>query len=150
MAAVMPPLEVQPGWYWYDYDRLRDRGPYEDFLRANKGSVWQRRVFTTKVREAVVLQVTRPIHWTIGGKPTPAPRGLLTELSDMAQSPDASPGLLQMLSGAVDGATSAVGKATSDTSSTLRILLWGGAAILLFNLFRSTSPATPAPAPSEA
>lgn len=136
MAAVMSPIQVAPGWYWYDYDRRADGTAYEELLRVNKGGVWQRKVWTTAVRAAVLLQVTRAIAWNIGGKPTPAPKGLRTQLADMADGPDPTPGVVEMNAQLLNRGAAAV----SETGSTFRILLWGGAAILLLNLFRSTAP----------
>jgi hypothetical protein len=145
-------VSVAPGWYWFDFP-TEETPQWTAFTRANKGAIWPRRNWATNGWIAQVFQVTRPIVWGMGGRPTVAPRGPATELRDMAKAPDPSPGFVVMVEQLMNMPFEAfrdLGKKVQETANqantALLVLLWGGAAILLLNLFRNTAPAEEATA----
>lgn len=127
-AATAAPFSLPPGWYWFDFADS-ESAAWTAFTGRYKGKLRTRRTWSAAARSVVVFQVTESIPWELGGRPTPAPKGIKTSLRDMASAPDPSPGLSAMLE-----------QLTWESSTLFKVLFWGGAAILLINLFRQTSP----------
>lgn len=140
MSAV-PPLRVEAGWYWF-LVMPQDVAIYSAFLKANP-AVRPRKVYRSQgeTNEIVVFQVLSPVAWTLATPPSPAPKGFRTELADIIAAPPPSPHWTIPLSEFAE----APFKAAKEASSALSLVLWGGAAILLFNLYRSSrsSPTVP-------
>lgn len=134
MITALPPVRLEPGWYWYHVERASDQEKaWEVFSRANIETLKVRKSFAGDTARALVFvfELRQPIAWTLPGVPSKAPRKLATELRDLSSSEQvrASPDLAAL-----------VAEAGSNTSGALTLLVWGGAAVLLFNLFRSTRP----------
>ena len=82
------PQWVGPGWFWWFVDWQIDGYEYVDFQRRNKGHFNVRKVIGTEPGvnySVIVFEVpTQPILWTLRGMPMPAPKGIDTELTDLA------------------------------------------------------------------
>lgn len=132
--TALPPVRLDAGWYWYHVERASDQEKaWEVFYRANIETLKVRKQFAGDTSRAIVyvFELRQPIAWTLPGIPSKAPRKLATELRDLSNSEQvkASPDLAAL-----------VAEAAGNTGSALTLLVWGGAAVLLFNLFRSTRP----------
>lgn len=143
--------QLEAGWYWWDFAQAMDGDAWVAFTQANRGVLFTRKTWQGHDRTAVLFELRQPLRWTLGGLPTKAPRGINTELQDMATAPSPSPGFVVMveeLTGKSFDVFRRTGKAISDTASSttsaLKVLVWGGAAILLFNLFQNTKAEEPA------
>lgn len=139
----LPPVRLDAGWYWYHVERT-GTGKLA-FLKSDQQKAWEKfseeHAETLKIRKqfagdtskaiVFVFELVAPIAWTLPGVPSKAPRKLATELKDLSSSATvkASPDLMQLV--AESGGT---------VNSSLKLILWGGAAVLLFNLFRRTAP----------
>jgi hypothetical protein len=142
--TALPPVRLDPGWYWYHVERTGtgklawlksdQQKAWEKFAEAHAEVLKIRKQFAGDTSKAIVFvfELTQPIAWTPPGVPSKAPRKAATELKDLSSSATvkASPDLTQL-----------VAEAGGSASSALQLVLWGGAAILLFNFFRRTSPA---------
>jgi hypothetical protein len=83
------------GFYWYFLEWAKDRAPWIQWLRENRGRVSLTKVLGPPVSQyAVVVFEVRPPHpgiaqgpvyWpmTLRGLPTPAPKGANTEIEDI-------------------------------------------------------------------
>lgn len=136
--SALPPLRVDPGWYWW-LIMPQDRQDYAAFTAANKGKMFVRKVFRgqSETNEVIVFEVKQAIAWTLATPPAKARKGFKTELDDLIKGPPPDPHWTVAL-------TDILGKPLEkarEAGSALSLLLWGGAAIVLFNVFRSTAPA---------
>jgi hypothetical protein len=141
--TALPPVRLEPGWYWYHVERSRStlttwikseqQKAWEQFSEDNAAVIKVRKQFAGDTSKAVVyvFELVAPIAWTLPGVPSKAPRKAQTELKDLSssQAVKASPDLQQL-----------VAEAGATTGSALKLIVWGGAAVLLFNLFRRTAP----------
>jgi hypothetical protein len=130
----LPPVVLQPGWYWWHFIRSEQLEAWEAFAVANRATLKLRKSFPgdTTPASVVVFEVVQPMAWTLSGIPSKAPRKGKTDLSDLADSEQvkSSPSLQQLVD-EMGGAVNTIGNVG-------KVLLWGGAAILLFNLWRWT------------
>ncbi len=141
--TALPPVRLEPGWYWYHVERTGtgalawlksdQEKAWDAFAQAHGDVLKIRKQFAGDTAKAVVFvfELVAPIAWTLPGVPSRAPRKAQTNLSDLSSSPTvkASPDLQQL-----------VIEAGETTVSALQLVLLGGAAVLLFNLFRRTAP----------
>jgi hypothetical protein len=148
----LPPVRLEPGWYWYHFIRKDVEKEWDAFKAANQGVLKLRTQFSgdasTPIVESlpnwvpsplsqpppaivVVFELVAPLAWTLPGIPSKAPKKAATTLKDISSSSEVkeSPSLQKLIADAGGTVTGA-----------LSLLLWGGAAVLLFNLFRSTRP----------
>lgn len=151
--TALPPVRLEPGWYWYHFIRKDVEKLWDAFKAANQATLKLRTTFSgeasTPIVEGlpnwvpsplpepppsivVVFELVAPLAWTLPGIPSKAPKKAATTLKDLASSEQvkASPSLQKLIA-----------DAGGNVGSALSLLVWGGAAILLFNLFRSTRPA---------
>lgn len=137
MNAALPPLRVDPGWYWW-LVMPQDRQAYAAFAAANKGKVIVRKLMRgqSETNEVIVIEVREPVAWTLATPPKRAPKGIRTELSDLVQGPQPDPHWTV----ALEEILGAPVRMVREAGSALSLLVWGGAALLLFNLFRNTAP----------
>jgi hypothetical protein len=136
--SALPPLRVDPGWYWW-LIMPQDQKDYSAFTAANRGKMFVRKVFRgqSETNEVIVFEVKEPIAWTLATPPAKARKGFKTELDDLIKGPAPDPHWTVAL-------TDILGKPLEkarEAGSALTLVLWGGAAIVLFNLFRATAPA---------
>jgi len=151
-VAPVPPVRIEPGWYWYHF--LLNGPEQEQWDKFHKDNAAVLKIRSSFGGDAapnlafgiptpfkgpppsmvVVFELKEPIAWTLNGLPSKAPKKMATTLADLSTSEkyQEDPSLADL----VDSAKNAVGSA----STALKVLLFGGAAILLFNLFRSTAP----------
>lgn len=148
--TALPPVRLDPGWYWYHVERTgtgqlaflksEQQKAWEKFAEEHAAVIKIRKQFAGDTSKAIVFvfELVAPIAWTLPGIPSKAPRKAATELKDLSSSQQvkASPDLQTL-----------VAEAGSSAGSALKLVVWGGAAILLFNFFRRTAPA---PAAEEA
>lgn len=139
-AAPLPPLLLRPGWYWWDFDTASEGPAFAAFGAANRDSFRVRTLWTSQPREVVLFEVLKPLNWTLGGKPTRAPKASKTTIGDMAQTPTPSPGFVQAVEDISGQSYAAVKAAAASIGTVGTVLLWGGAGILLWNLMNATAP----------
>ena len=135
--SALPPLRVDPGWYWW-LIMPQDQKDYSAFTAANKGKMFVRKVMrgASETNEVIVFEVKQALAWTLASPPRKAPKGFKTELNDIIKAPQPDPHWTVAL-------TDILGKPMEkvrEAGSALSLVLWGGAAIVLLNLFRSTRP----------
>lgn len=132
--SALPPIRVDPGWYWW-LQMPQEARELSAFTAANR-SMRVRMVYRgqNETSEIIVFQVLAPIAWTLSTPPVRAPKGARTRLDDIIGSPPPQPHWTVPLQDFLD----APGKKLGEASSALSLVLWGGAAILLFNLYRRT------------
>lgn len=142
--TALPPVRLEPGWYWYHVERTGtgqlawlksdQQKAWEKFAEEHAAILKLRKQFAGDTSKAIVyvFELVHPIAWTLSGVPSKAPRKAATELKDLSSSAavKASPDLQTL-----------VAEAGGTVNSSLKLLLWGGAAVLLFNMFRRTAPA---------
>lgn len=145
------PANVRPGWYWY-YVHPDTTEAYHAFWQAHRDVLRVRGGFkddTGSGAQIVVFELLSPgVRWEgLPGLPGPAPRGINTNLSDIAKSEAPQPGLVSLvenLTGKAWDDVKAGKKAISDTAKSantaVNVLVWAGAAILAYNLFVATRP----------
>lgn len=143
MSAPVPPLRVDPGWYWW-LIMPQDQKAWAEFRAANRApAIVVRKVMRgqNETNEIVVFQVKQPIAWTLPVPPMKAPKGAQTNVSDLISGPPPSPHWTVALQEFMDIPLKpfrAVGEATKQTTNALTLLVWGGAAVLLFNLYQGS------------
>ncbi|MET0410232.1 MAG: hypothetical protein ABW217_03000 [Polyangiaceae bacterium] len=154
MAERRDPSQIRPGWYWY-YKGPELVTAYSEFAARHRDVFKPRKTFkddTGSGAEIVVFEVLSPgLYWNeLPGLPAPARRGINTNLAEVAQSEQPQPGLVALvedLTGKAWEEVKAGKKAVSDTAksanSALNVLIWGGVAIIAWNLFTATRPAAP-------
>lgn len=135
MSAALPPRRVEPGWYWW-LIMPRDQKAWSAFTALNKGALFVRKTMRgqNEINEVAVFEVKTPIAWTLDVPPMRAPKGLRTNLEDLISGPPPSPHWTAALE-EILGKPMAKAR---EASTALSVVLWGGAAILLFNLFQTT------------
>jgi hypothetical protein len=133
--SALPPLRVDPGWYWW-LQMPQDAREFATFSSAQRGALRVRMVYRgqNETSEILVFQVLQTIAWTLSTPPVRAPKGARTRLDDIISGPAPQPHWTVALQDFAD----APGKKIGEASSALSLVLWGGAAILLFNLYRRT------------
>lgn len=130
-----------PGWWWLHYDAI-EREQVQAFAKQHRVQMLIGKTFTEPKTggEIIVFQVAvAPLIWTLPRWPTQAPKGLATEPSDIAKSAGTpTPQLRGMLEELLGKPWDKI-KATADSANdALKVLIWGGAAVLLWNLFQHT------------
>jgi len=132
----LPPVRLEPGWYWWHYIRSETEAQWAAFHALSLRTLKIRKTFPgdTSRANVVVFEVLEPIAWTLSGIPSKAPKKGRTELKDLATAPEfkAAPDLAALLAEA--------GEVGSSASTVGKVLLWGGAAVLLLNLWRWSEP----------
>jgi hypothetical protein len=131
---ALPPIVLQPGWYWHHYVRSRDLASVDAFISLHRGQMKVRKIFSGDTSDAQVIVfevVGGALTWTLSGKPTKAPKGIRTELKDLADGAVSSPSLKQLLD--------ELGGTGSALSTAAKVVIFGGAAVLLWNLYQATN-----------
>ena len=138
-TKTMPPLQLLPGWYWYDYDQASESDAVDAFAAAHRDRFRIRTVWTSQPRNVILFQVVGlALQWTLGGKPTRGPKGAATTIGDIAQTPTPSPGLVEAVEEISGKSYEAAKAAAAGLGTVTTALLWGGAAVLLYRLYTST------------
>jgi hypothetical protein len=129
---------LRPGWYWWDFNS-DSAAAFGSFQLLNRGGFRTVTTWQTDTHAIVLMQVHAPLRWTLGGKPSKAPRGAKTTLVDMIRMPAPSAGFVL-----------AVEEITGQSYDRLRrsaavsgpgLVLWGGAlALLAWNLSGDETP----------
>lgn len=136
-VSPLPPVRLEAGWYWYHYLRGDQQAQWDAYAAANRATLKIRKQFPGDTSRAIVVvfELLAPIAWPLSGVPSHAPKKGATELKDLSSSQQvkASPDLQTLIAEAGNTAQSA--------TSALQVLIWGGAAVLLYNFFRRTAPA---------
>ena len=132
---------IKPGWYWFHYGSA-EAPDVDRFIRTTP----QMRVRVTfrghtSAAQVIVFEALAPFRWTLGGYPTVARKKSATRIEDLASGPPPSPGLLQLIEEITGKTYDEVRKSAQGASAAFRVVVYGGAAILLINWFRSTAPA---------
>jgi hypothetical protein len=133
----MTQRELKPGTYAYDFDAVTERPGWEAWLHANAATVVLLKTWQDEKWVAVLFTVSRNTVWPLAGWPMKPKKGIKTDLNELMREEDASPSLVELGKKLADALSSA-GKSVSNAAT---LVLWAGAAILLFNLFRATKPA---------
>jgi hypothetical protein len=144
------PLQLEPGWYAYDWANSTEMTAKLRAMQVKYQGRWhiQRTWDSAKAKHSVmVFQVKQTIWWEMPGAPIVAPKGSATQLKDLPKIfPEPSTGFIAMIEDITGSAYDFFrdfGKAAKDvgdqTKTAVTVLIWGGAAVLLLNLFRYTS-----------
>jgi len=153
-----PILQIDPGWYTYDYPVTSDMLAQLRAMQTKYQGRWFTRTswngdagkYDKSRHEAILIQVVQSIWWELPRWPVPAPKGAATTLQDIANLPEPSDELIQMIQDITGSAfeyfkqfgkaaKKAVENTASNTISATTLLIWGGAAVLLYNLYRATN-----------
>lgn len=134
----MSQREIKPGVYAYDFDSVTERPAWDAWAKTNAATVEVSKTWQDDKWAAVLFTVKRNTVWNLSGWPMKPKKGIKADLNELMREEDASPSLVELGKKIADGLASA-GKSTSNA---LTLILWGGAAILLINLFRRTAPAS--------
>jgi hypothetical protein len=138
-ASNLPPVLLNPGWYSWHFIRSESEKQWETFHAANMATLKLRKSFSGDTSRAmvVVFEIVRPLQWPLPGIPSPAPKKGRTTLKDLSTAPEYNtPDLVELfaeLAGSAKQVAGSLGGAGT-------LLLWGGAAVLLFQLFRWSQP----------
>jgi hypothetical protein len=153
MPEPTPVLQLDRAWYVYDYHVTPEATAQLRAMQIKYKGRWLIRKtwegdagqYDHSRHQAILFQVLQVIWWEMPHPPTLAPKGLQTTLQDVANFPEPSDELVQMIqdiTGTVFSVFKQIGKSAKDTAtntqSAVTWLIWGGAAVLLFNLFRAT------------
>lgn len=123
-----------PGWYWtFLAPGWEDSTGWTEFSRRNPTVKTTKTVGTTSKGSWVLFQVLgpQPVIWTLPGFPTKAFKGAATEYSDIVDQSQIEPSTESSLSDFLSGIGKQLGTAG-------QVLLWGGVAILLWQLLQKT------------
>lgn len=140
-ALPQHPRQVMaPGWYWKLLEPAEAGAVWTQFTR-NHPEI--RTVKTRGVGDAiatlkgswVLFQVTgsEPVRWTLPGLPSKAPKGAATEYEDTVESGEPTPSGTDLLEELLGGLHEKLGQAGT-------VLLWGGTALLLWQLAQFVRP----------
>jgi hypothetical protein len=134
-------LGVARGWYWYDFTAA-DRPAVDAFFEQNAASAAVRKTFRGQggASEIIVFEVTGPsLVWPLKGWPVAAPKKLDTSPRDIAKAAaNPSPSLQATLEELVGKPWAAIKQTADNANTALNILIFGGVAVLLWNLYQST------------
>lgn len=146
-APVSPPIELQPGWYWYQWPPS-DGVIWERVKRESKGTLHLKREWPSSLlREEwglAVFYLSAPFTWRMRGNPAKAPRGGETVWNDVLAPPTRERTYLEHyvenLEKFINATTEPLANALDKVGSAANFLMWGGVAILLVSVWRRTSP----------
>lgn len=145
-APTSPPVTLAPGWYWYQWPP-EDAPAWRMAQRANAESLQLKREYVSADDQwgMAVFLVRSPLQWRMRGTPTRAPRGESTVWDDVLppQQPPRSYLEHYVANGGpwvTEHVIEPVGGALDKAGSAANFLLWGGVAVLLVNVWRTTSP----------
>lgn len=123
-----------PGWYWAFLDPgWEDSAGWTDFTHKNPSIHTQKTVGSLEKGSWVLFQVQgkQPVIWTLPGYPTKALKGAATEVQDVLDQSQNEPATANQLSDFLAGVGKQLGSAG-------QVLLWGGVAIVLWQIFQAT------------
>jgi hypothetical protein len=131
-AQTVPEPLVRPGWYWWDFG-TDAAAAFGAFQLANRGAFRTVTTWTTDRHAIVLMEMHAPLRWPLGGKPTKAPRGAKTTLTDMVKMPAPSPGFVLAVEEITGKSYDRVKRSAAISGPGL--IFWGGAlALLAWNL----------------
>lgn len=151
-------ITLQPGWYWFGFDEQRFGAAVNMFRKLNPN--YKQRVTASSLKYTLIVfeVVQEPLPWTLPNEimqPQPAPDRGDTSIYNLQPGAFAEPGLIELIQKQTGRAWDKVTKtfddmarsakdaanaAGSQVGNALKLVLWGGAAILLINFFRRTAP----------
>mgnify|MGYP001612866490 CR=1 FL=1 len=123
-----------PGWYWSFLDPgWEDSAGWSAFSKQNPTVKTTKTVGTTTKGSWVLFQVLgpQPVIWTLPGFPSKAIKGAATEYSDIVDQSQIDPSVESSLSDFLGNIGAQLGTAG-------KVILWGGVAIVLWQLFQKT------------
>lgn len=134
-------LGIARGWYWYDFTAA-DKPAVDAFFGQHFTEARIRKTFKGGASEIIVFEVVAPnLVWPLSGWPTMAPKKLDTSPADIAKSAaNPSPPLVSTLEELIGKPWAAIKKTADNANTALNILIFGGVAVLLWNLYQSTRP----------
>lgn len=135
MNPALPPLVLAPGWYWWIKSPAEDAA-YSAFWSANRLIMKPRKILRgqSETNELIVFEVLAPLPWTLPGPPSRAPKGQRTELDDIIKGPAPDPHWTVQLGDLLGKPWQPI----RDAGNAVKVLVFGGAAVLLFNLYQNT------------
>lgn len=157
VGTYEPAFTIKAGWYWWECPTPQN-AMWQNYTARNRGRVLTRGTWQTAITTIVLFEVKGAAQWDLPGRPQDAPKKDRTELRDLTLADDPSPGFIALVETTLGAPFEAVrdaarlakqtaeqfAKKAADTAkeagTALRVLVWGGAAILLINLFRRTEP----------
>lgn len=143
---IHPRQWMSPGWYWAFLTPAEAGSVWTAFTKQNPtvrtrktvGTGGEERVqdlqwMPTPKGSWILFEVTGPgpVIWTLSGFPTKALKGGATEYQDVVSFADTPPDTADSLSKFLEGIGKQLGTAG-------QVLLWGGVAVLLYQLFQKT------------
>jgi hypothetical protein len=132
-------LGIPRGWYWYDFT-AEQKPAVDAFFAERFVDARIRKTFKGGASEIVVFEVVGPnLVWKLPGWPTAAPKKLDTSPADIAKTAtNPSPPLVSTLEELIGKPWAAIKKTADNANTALNILIFGGVAVLLWNLYQST------------
>ena len=142
-------IGIAPGWFWYLYD-LAIEPEVRAFTVKNQALMRVRKTFrgTMTQTEIMVFEVFRgpALLWTLPGYPEQAPKKFETSPGDIAaKTANPSPSLRATLEELVGKPYEAIKRTADNANTAVNILIFGGAAVLLWNLYQHTRTRDEAP-----
>lgn len=167
--AGSPLGQLCKGWYWAilaDVDTAR----FEAFRAQNPGALLPRKTTRAQltsdhvppehVGSWILFEVTRPVLWTLPGRPSFAPKGFATTPAETLGIGDgsATPAITspehpwnEFWSGTnADGLNNPLVSAVKTLDKAVPILIYGGVGVLLWKLWGLVSAVSPSTSPSRA
>lgn len=123
------------GWYWAFLDPGWESSTgWTEFSKKNPGVKTTKTVGSLEKGSWVLFNVPgpQPVIWTLPGFPTKAFKGAATEYSDVIDQSQNEPSTASQL----EEFLGSIGK---QLGSAGQVLLWGGVAVLLWQLYQHTS-----------
>jgi len=122
-----------PGWYWAFLSASEASALWTSFSKANPTVKTTKTVGTSEKGSWVLFQNQgpQPVIWTLPGFPSKAIKGAATEYSDIVDQSQNDPSVEASLSDFLANIGKQLGTAG-------QVLLWGGVAILLWQLLQKT------------
>jgi len=129
-----------PGWWWIDVNSAEAPAFY-DLLNKNPAVLQVRKTFRAPAAatEIVIFEVLGgPFVWPLSRWPEQAPKKLATTPEDIAQAQNPSSSLRVAIEELLGKPFDTVRKTTDSAVTAVKVLVWGGVGILLWNLWDRT------------
>lgn len=139
-APVSPPVELQPGWYWYQWPPT-DAPIWSMVKRTSTGTLHVKREWVSVEDQwgMAVFYLSAPFTWRMRGTPAKAPRGGDTMWNDVLAPPVKPRSYVEHYVEGLERLTNATAEALDKVGSAANFLMWGAVAVVLVNVWRRTS-----------